>query len=88
MARDANGQLNRCGAFDDDGFWDLPDRLLRAAEVGKLPRGVQPLAKQVLDVRSDVGLAPGDMPVASDGDGWRARKRGADDVEVAAGDVR
>ena len=36
----------------------------------------------------DVGFAPGDVPVAADGDRGRAGQRRADDVEVAGGHVR
>ena len=52
------------------------------------PGGVEVLAIEILDVRGDVGRAPGDELVASERDRRRAGKRAADDVEVAGGHVR
>ena len=88
MARDANVDAHRFSAFDDDRFGNHRDRLLRAAELCVRACCVQMLAIEILDVRGDVRGAPCDEAVAAEGDRRRAGQRCANDVEVAAGDVR
>ena len=58
------------------------------AELRGLAGWIDALEIQILDVGGDVGFAPGDETIASDGDGRRAGKRRADHVEVAGGHVR
>ena len=88
MARDAHLDRDRLIAADLDGLLNDSERLVGAAKLRHSAGRIQMLAIEVLDIGGDVGLPPGNEAVPPDGDGRRARKRGANHVEVAGRHVR
>jgi hypothetical protein len=88
VAGDPYVEADGRGALDDDRLLDDLERFLSSPKLGRRARRIEAFLKQVLHIGHDVGFAPGDEPVAADGDRGRAGQRGADDVEVARRQVR
>ena len=88
VARETHLDVDRFAALDLDLFVNETQRLGNAPKFRGVARLVQPLAIEILHVRGDVGLAPGDMPIPADGDGGRARQGRTDHLEVSTREMR
>src|SRR4051812_11742457 len=88
MPRDPDGPPDVGPPLHPNRLLHEMQRLRTSAKLGKLSGLIEVFTIQVLHIRHDVRRTPRDEFVAAQDDGRRAGKRGADDVEVAGGQMR